>query len=162
MEQVEASTSNGKQDDSGSQVSSDDSEWEDSSSTAALCFQRVDPPPKLLACSSFLTDQLQQLNFPAAIAANVSTGGGEGIDREVEPIRESIKEERKKTGCSNRIFITVVQVALPIPGGLTVIGDDINCLMEMVCCVIRRQDCNLAYSTQALESVQWVHGITTN
>jgi len=118
VEQVEASTGNSEQDDSGpevsdddsgSQVVDDDSDWEDSSSTTALRFQRV--PPKRPACSSLLTDQLHQLQ-----TANVSPGGGEGIIREVQPIRvegiilefqpirEDIEHERAKTGCSDRMF----------------------------------------------------------
>ena len=115
VEQVEASTGNSEQDDSGpeesdddsesevsdddsgSQVVDDDSDWEDSSSTTALRFQRV--PPKRPACSSLLTDQFHQLQ-----TANVSPGGGEGIILEFQPIREDIEHERAKTGCSDRMF----------------------------------------------------------
>lgn len=123
MEQVDESTSNSEQDDTGSQVFSDDSEWE------ALCFERVKPLPKRPACSSLLTDQLQKPPSAAAIAANVSAGCGEGIvgkdqrirdkgivgedqyirKKEMEMVREDqlvpkfIEHEREKTGCPKRI-----------------------------------------------------------
>jgi len=118
VEQVEASTGHSEQDDSGSEVPDDDSgsqvvddhsDWEDSSSTTSLRFSRVNPPTRP-ACSSLLTDQLQQLQ-----TANVSPGGGvgitrevqpirdEGIVREIQPIREDIEHERAKTGYSNRM-----------------------------------------------------------
>lgn len=88
MEQEKASISNSEQDDSGSQVFSDDSEWEDSSSPTALCFGRVTPLPKRPACSSLLTDQLQKPPSAAAIAANVSAGGGEGVFGKDQRIRD--------------------------------------------------------------------------